>query len=205
MLQISPFSSTNTLLHVIQFRGLSYGTDIQYQVKGESEGRMDKLPHYCTEEAVAIQRATAKAQLEYMIKPLEAQGFKVDVYISTYGCTDVAHLTKAKQEELHRELLKMYGDNVVASKFIKRKRGLEVTQDTGLEQAMLLLLESAPLNYESIIVWRYDCPPLGPMGPPTLDVKGSLDSWYGGRGGDIGWRNYGVLGSSQVLFWYCQC
>lgn len=155
---------------------------------------MDKLPHYCTEEAVAIQKATAKAQIKYMVEPLEAQGFKVDIYISTYGCTDVPHLTQEQQEVRHRELLSMYGDNVVASKFVKRKRGLDVNQDTGLQHAMFLLLESAPLDYEAIIVWRYDCPPLAPMGPPTLDPNGPIDSWYGQVSEQKGWLNYGVLG-----------
>ena len=47
-----------------------------------------------------------------------------------------------------------YGKRVVSREIIQRKP--QQSQDTGVHQSMLLLLKSAPLEFEFVMLWRYD-------------------------------------------------
>ena len=55
------------------YRGLSYASIPCYASKSGGTS-CDKLPFSCTDEAIAIQNASAKAQLENMVEPWEAAG-----------------------------------------------------------------------------------------------------------------------------------
>jgi hypothetical protein len=103
--------------------------------------------------------------LRYIVEPIEASGFKVDIFVSTYGCTSVDHLTADEQREAYDEMVGWYGSRVVAHQvFDRHGASQDVTQDTGVQQAMLLLLRAAPLDYTAVLLWRYDVVPLKPMG-----------------------------------------
>jgi hypothetical protein len=141
------------------FRGLTLGVTPCYTV-GDVK-HCDKLPFYCTDEAVAIQKATAKAQVALMVEPLEAAGYTVDVYIATYGCNGLPHVPADTASQYHNELLGIFGARVVASSFFEREPGQ--TQDTGTRKAVELLLTKAPLDYRSILLWRYDMVPVNAM------------------------------------------
>ena len=58
------------------YRGLSYGST----ARGSKRGFM------CTPFAVRIQRAISQSHVDYIIAPLEAAGFVVDVFFATYPC-----------------------------------------------------------------------------------------------------------------------
>ena len=64
------------------YRGLSYGST----ARGSKRGFM------CTPFAVRIQRAISQSHVDYIIAPLEAAGFVVDVFFATYGCPDNAKI-----------------------------------------------------------------------------------------------------------------
>jgi hypothetical protein len=175
------------------FRGLSYGVNLEYCTNSDceeykrdgSQTRFDKLPFFCTPEAVRIQQAIARAQLKLIVEPLEKAGMHVDIYLSTYGCSGMDHLRQAKagwvkgvEYEGEQELVKMYGHRVVAHA-LHHRRATD-TQDTGVHHAMRLLLNKAPLQYESVLLWRYDVVPLHPMGPPTIAQTEAGKSGGGG-------------------------
>ena len=66
-------------------------------------------------------------------------------------------MTEEKIDELHKGLIEMYNEGkerVVASAFVERKPGQ--TQDTGVQNTIRLLMTKAPLEYEFIMIWRYD-------------------------------------------------
>jgi len=114
------------------FRVLSYGVTACYTQ--DPGGRVcNKQPYYCTDEAVAIQKASAKAQVGLMIEPLEKAGYTVDVYVSTYGCNGLPHVPAEKAAQYHQELLDIFGSRVVASYFFEREKGQ--TQDTGTKKS----------------------------------------------------------------------
>jgi hypothetical protein len=185
------------------FRGLSYGTSIKYNTEGSEENAMhrgleDKLPFYCTKDAVAIQRATAAAQLKLMVEPLEKQGLSVDIYLSGYGCTGLQHINHTWAKKLELELVQMYGgEKRVKAHHMFERNGKE-NQDTGVHQAMLLLLGSKPLDFESILLWRYDVVPESPMGPPTINPKTAGQAAITEASP---WTNYGVK-AGLFLFWF---
>jgi hypothetical protein len=143
------------------FRGLSYAIGTK------------KIPFYCSDASWEIQRSVVKAQLEYIVKPFEAHGYKVDIYLSTYGCTSLQHVTPERAKKMHQELVGWYGlDRVVAEELVTRTD--DQIQSTGVQNSIRLLQSRAPLDYQSVILWRFDIPPLAPMAmpsePPPQDV-----------------------------------
>jgi hypothetical protein len=107
------------------------------------------------------------------VAPLEEQGMTVDIFLSGYGCTGLPHVSPATARKKEAELVRMYGGakRVKAHSFFARGDGIKIkspTQDTGVHQAMLLLLSKKPLDYEAVLLWRYDLVPLTPMGPATV-------------------------------------
>jgi hypothetical protein len=120
------------LLRGESYRGLSYGSTVCYK-NGQAKP-CNKLPFYCTEEAEAIQKATAAAQMKMMVKPWEAAGFEVDIFVSSYGCNGIPGLSDERVAELDKGLVEMYGKNVVASAFYNRTANdgpRRQNQDTG--------------------------------------------------------------------------
>jgi hypothetical protein len=183
------------LLRGDSLRGLSYGVEIGYKDTNGVE-KTDKLPFYCTEKARAIQKATAAAHLKYIVEPIERSGFKVDILLSTYGCTGVKHLTEAKQREVYEELVAMYGTRVVAHQVFDRTSVQEgVTQDTGIQQAMMLLLRTAYLDYTAVLLWRFDVVPLKPMGPANSSL------FFDAQRPHKMWQQYAAIAGS-ILMWF---
>jgi hypothetical protein len=134
------------------FRGLSYAI------------AQSKLPLYCSDAAYEIQRASVEAILEFIVKPFESHGYTVDVYVSTYGCTGLPQAFPAeKAVKWHNDLVAWYGKHadgsprVVADELVQRVQGQ--TQSYGVQCAMRLLQSKAPLNYQSVMLWRYDIVP----------------------------------------------
>ena len=122
-----------------------------------------------------------------------AAGFKVDIYIATYACSGLAHVSDHDAAQYYNELVSWYGPNVVAHRLIQRKPGQ--TQDTGTQATAQLLLDNAPLNYHSVIVWRFDMPAILP-----LKISGLMDpnlpepSW-------VDWEHYAER-SAWMFFWF---
>jgi hypothetical protein len=155
------------------FRGLSWSFKPYFTPSGGVE-RRGKDPFTCTENAVQIQKVTVAAMVEMMIEPMEKQGFEVDVYLSGYGCTGLYHLKDAARiQNIHEQLISWFNigkKRVKAYKFIDRQeacKGVIPTklQDVGTAAAVQLLLDNAPLDYHSVIMWRYDMIPLSPIHP----------------------------------------
>ena len=202
------------------FRGLSYGVTVKYCKNRQGKGcvaECNKRPFYCTSEATAVQRATAKAQLKLMVDPLEKAGLAVDIYLSSYGCTGLAHVSQGTAKQRAAELVEMYGGSarVKAHQVFDRDPGgdgsegkggtegeseVEVSQDTGVHQAMRLLLNATggSVDYEAVLLWRYDVVPRTPMGPPEAAAKKlpfkdmeEIDAW----------KNYALM-APEWLIWF---
>jgi hypothetical protein len=157
-----------------------------------------------------IGQATAKAQLKYMVEPLEQAGLKVDIYLSGYGCTGLQHITKEQADDRYKQLVGWYGSRVVAHSVFDRDSVGQHMQDLGTQQAMMLLLKTSQvrnLEYHSVILWRYDMVPYVPMGPPNCDIdaedcfKSTQDHVF--QGADeptYYWQNYALLANRQLLW-----
>jgi hypothetical protein len=175
-------------------RGFSYGINMK-GVKGD-EG---KRAFYCTDLAMAVGEATAKAQIRFLVEPLEAQGFHVDIYLSGYGCTGLQHISKQEAKDRYEDMVGWYGKRVVAHQVFDRDSVSHYLQDAGTQQAMMLLLKSRPLNYHSIMLWRYDMVPYSPIGPSKCkydDKKCFHD--IQDEGGVDDWKNYIMLAERNL-------
>jgi hypothetical protein len=155
---------------------------------------------------MAIGEATAKAHLKYLVEPLEAAGFTVDIYLSGYGCTGLKHLTKQQADERYQDMVAWYGKRVVAHSVFDRTWAENYFQDTGTQQAMFLLLKTAPLNYHSVILWRYDMVPYKPIGAPRCSYDLSSDEgtkcFHDAQddGSIPEWQNYVLLAERNLYF-----
>jgi hypothetical protein len=181
-------------------RGFSYGTN----VKGYS-GDEEKRAFYCTDLAMAIGEATAKAQLKYMVEPLEKAGLAVDIYLTGYGCTGLQHISKEEADRRYKQMVGWYGKHVVAHSEFDRDSVNQYLQDLGTQQAMMLLMKVAKvrkLEYHSVLLWRYDMVPYVAMGPPKcgLDEPGCFKKaqehdWF-----KYYWQNYALLANRQLMW-----
>ena len=122
------------------YRGLSYGST----ARGSKRGFM------CTPFAVRIQRAISASHVDYIIAPLEAAGFRVDVFFATYGCVENA--------EAQLERLKgFYDRNHTRVVHVDRVPRPGATQATPANIAMKSLRRLWPKEgYRSVLIWRFD-------------------------------------------------
>jgi hypothetical protein len=122
------------------YRGLSYGST----ARGSKRGFM------CTPFAVRIQRAISASHVDYIIAPLEAAGFRVDVFFATYPC--------ATDGEAQLERLKgFYDRNRTRVVHVDRIPRPGATQATPANIAMKSLRRLWPKEgYRSVLVWRFD-------------------------------------------------
>jgi hypothetical protein len=108
-----------------------------------------------------IGQATAKAQLKYMVEPLEQAGLKVDIYLSGYGCTGLQHITKAQADDRYKQLVGWYGSRVVAHSVFDRDSVGQYLQDLGTQQAMMLLLKTSQVRTTvssyGAMIWCHMC------------------------------------------------
>ena len=122
------------------YRGLSYGST----ARGSKRGFM------CTPFAVRIQRAISQSHVDYIIAPLEAAGFVVDVFFATYGCPDDA-------EKKLDYLRGFYDRNRTRVVHIDRIPRPGATQATPANIAMKSLRRLWPKEgYRSVLIWRFD-------------------------------------------------
>jgi hypothetical protein len=193
------------------FRGLSFGTGSH------------KHAFYCTAEAHAIQKAMSAAHVEYLVKPMEAAGYAVDIYLATYGCTNMPNVSRGEAKRMHSSLISWYrggagngntAGRTVYHELVDRQPGQN--QSTGMQSTMRLLARTmqaglgsaAPAEYQSVLLWRLDVLPLVPMEPPagdavkplaqlsSMDLHGSLTLWSRYR--DVS-GTYGLL-FGEVLY-----
>jgi hypothetical protein len=174
------------------FRGLSYGKTI-CQLNKKGNRVCGKLPFYCTKKAREIQKATAKSHLKNIVGALEKQGLAVDIYIATYGCSGIDHVTDAEAQEYYDELISWYQPYVKAHRMIQRVPGM--TQDTGTQRTAQLLLDNAPLDYQSVLMWRFDMPTTMPM-----EVSGLMTPEHNEQAW-ADWETYATK-SAWFFYWY---
>jgi hypothetical protein len=177
------------------FRGLSYGKTICMTGANSKQRICGKLPFYCTKKAREIQKATAKSHLKNIVGALEKQGLSVDIYIATYGCSGLEDfgISEAQAQEYYDDLISWYAPYVVSHRLIKRVPGM--TQDTGTQRTAQLLLDNAPLDYQSVLMWRFDMPTIMPMEDTGLMKSDQNEQAW------VDWMHYGER-SAWVFFWY---
>ena len=130
-----------TAVHVA-FRGDSF--------RGLSYGAPGKLSHACGADAEAIQAATARAQLMFLVEPFEDRGVRVDVSLHTYACG-------ANASRLADALVAAYraGD-------ANRTVSLRLLERRGSNQGTLLRSAAeaaAGGSYAAALLWRFDVVP----------------------------------------------
>ena len=137
------------------YRGLSYGST----ARGSKRGFM------CTPFAVRIQRAISASHVDYIIAPLEAAGFVVDVFFATYPC--------ATDGEAQLERLKgFYNRNHTRVVHVDRIPRPGATQATPANIAMKSLRRLWPKEgYRSILIWRFDLVATTPMGSKMTKLR----------------------------------
>jgi hypothetical protein len=137
------------------YRGLSYGST----ARGSKRGFM------CTPFAVRIQRAISQSHVDYIIAPLEAAGFRVDVFFATYGCVENA--------EAQLERLKgFYDRNATRVVHVDRVPRPGATQATPANIAMKSLRRMWPKEgYRSVLIWRFDLVATTPMGSKMTKLR----------------------------------
>ena len=147
------------------YRGLSYGST----ARGSKRGFM------CTPFAVRIQRAISASHVDYIIAPLEAAGFRVDVFFATYGCVENA--------EAQLERLKgFYDRNHTRVVHVDRIPRPGATQATPANIAMKSLRRLWPKEgYRSVLIWRFDLVATTPMGSKMQKLRpaGNTARWTG--------------------------
>ena len=137
------------------YRGLSYGST----ARGSKRGFM------CTPFAVRIQRAISQSHVDYIIAPLEAAGFVVDVFFATYPC--------ATDGEAQLERLKgFYNRNATRVVHVDRIPRPGATQATPANIAMKSLRRLWPKEgYRSVLIWRFDLVATTPMGSKMTKLR----------------------------------
>jgi len=76
--------------------------------RGTPLGPEFKEVNYCRGEAEAIQVATAKAQLKYLVEPLEARGVEVSISLHSRACEGLPHVEEREVARLRRVLVQAY-------------------------------------------------------------------------------------------------
>ena len=141
------------------YRGLSYGSTV----------RGSKVAFTCTPFAHRVQRAISASHVDYMIAPLEAAGFRVDVFLATYGCKtpDAPALLKRLEGFYNRNATR---PRVVHVDVVPRT--IHATQATPANVAMKALRKLwPPGGYRSVLLWRFDLVATAPMGSIPFAMK----------------------------------
>jgi len=125
---------------LVAFRGESF--------RGLSYGGPRKEQHACTPEAAAIQAATARAQLRWIVEPMEARGHRVDISLHTYACEQNAtRLTRLLTDAYARP-----GSPPILR--LLPRRGS--SQDRPARDAAA---HAASVDAAAVLVWRFDVVP----------------------------------------------